>query len=46
MRGLRIYAPPDCIVSNTTEENRWALGQIATVLKGEIHPSTSFKFER
>jgi nicotinamidase-related amidase len=44
MRGMRIFAPADCIVSNTTEENDNALRQIATVLKANIRPSDRFRF--
>jgi nicotinamidase-related amidase len=46
MRGLRIYAPPDCIVSNTAEENAFALRQIETVLKGRLDPSERLAFRR
>ena len=46
MRGLRIYAPADCIVSNTAEDNAHALRQIQTVLKGRIDPSDQFTFAR
>jgi nicotinamidase-related amidase len=44
MREFRILAPADCIVSNTEEENASALRQIATVLKGDIRPSTRLRF--
>lgn len=44
MRGLRIYAPSDCIASNTTEENDFALRQIETVLKGTVVPSDRLVF--
>jgi nicotinamidase-related amidase len=46
MRGLRIFAPSDCIVSNTYEDNMHALQQIQTVLKGHIEPSTQLAFSR
>jgi nicotinamidase-related amidase len=46
MREMRIFAPADCIVSNTDEENANALRQIATVLKGDIRPSTRLRFGR
>jgi nicotinamidase-related amidase len=46
MRGLRIFAPSDCIVSNTHEDNTHALRQIQTVLKGRIEPSTQLAFSR
>ena len=35
MRDLKIFAPADCIVSNTAADNDHALRQIETVLKGE-----------
>src|SRR6187399_3132130 len=41
MRNLKIYAPADCIVSNTAAENDHALRQIATVLKANLAVSTS-----
>jgi nicotinamidase-related amidase len=44
MRGFRLYAPQDCIVSNTPEDNAYALRQIATVMKGHTQPSTHLRF--
>jgi nicotinamidase-related amidase len=44
MRGLRVYAPADCIVSNTVDDNDAALRQIALVLKGHVTASTSVAF--
>jgi nicotinamidase-related amidase len=44
MRGLRIFAPADCIVSNTARDNAYALGQIHTVLKGNITSSDALTF--
>jgi len=46
MRGLRIYAPSDCIVSNTAEDNEHALRQIELVLKGRTQPSHLIRFTR
>jgi nicotinamidase-related amidase len=46
MRGMRIYAPADCIVSNTPDENAFALRQIETVLKGRLDPSDRLVFRR
>ncbi len=46
MRGLRIYAPADCVVSNTAEDNAHALRQIEIVLKGHTEPSTELTFGR
>jgi nicotinamidase-related amidase len=44
MRDLKLFVPADCIVSNTPEENDHALEQIATVLKGNLTPSTNLRF--
>ena len=46
MRGMRIYAPADCIVSNTAEDNAHALRQIEVVLKGRTEPSTHLVLAR
>jgi nicotinamidase-related amidase len=39
MRGLRIFAPADCIVSNSAALNDAALDQMRVVLKADIRPS-------
>ena len=44
MRGLRIYAPSDCIVSNTAADNDVALRQIQRILKGRTEPSDQLRF--
>jgi nicotinamidase-related amidase len=44
MRDLKIFAPRDCIVSNTAAENDHALRQIENVLKGNVTESTRLKF--
>ena len=44
MRGLRVIAPRDCIVSNTPEDNAHALRQIEVVLKGRLTPSDRLRF--
>ena len=44
MRGLRVIAPSDCIVSNTPEDNAHALRQIEIVLKGRVTPSDRLMF--
>jgi nicotinamidase-related amidase len=44
MRELKIFAPIDCIVSNTAADNDHALRQIETVLKGNIAASTRLRF--
>lgn len=46
LHGFRIYAPADCIVSSTAEENGYAIRHIEDVLKGSTAPSTSFTFRR
>jgi nicotinamidase-related amidase len=44
MREFKLFAPIDCIVSNTPEENDYALRQIASVLKGDLTASTNLTF--
>ena len=44
MRELKIFAPFDCIVSNTTADNENALQQIELVLKGNLAASTRLVF--
>jgi nicotinamidase-related amidase len=44
MRELRIFAPANCIVSNTAEDNEHALRQIKLVLKGNIATSERLTF--
>jgi nicotinamidase-related amidase len=44
MRELRIFAPADCIVSNTAADNDHALRQIQLVLKGDVSPSDRLRF--
>lgn len=44
MREYKIFAPADCIVSNTAADNDHALRQIKTVLKGKIAVSTRLTF--
>jgi nicotinamidase-related amidase len=46
MRELEIYAPADCIASNTPADNEHALRQIETVLKGTVAESTRLTFRR
>ena len=45
MRGLRIYAPGDCIVSNTAADNETALRQMRLVLKARTEPSARLTFD-
>jgi nicotinamidase-related amidase len=44
MRDYKIFAPADCIVSNTASDNDHALRQIRVVLKGNIAPSAQLRF--
>ena len=46
MRGLKIFAPADCVVSNTAADNDAALRQIELVLKGDTTPSTALRLTR
>jgi nicotinamidase-related amidase len=46
MRELKVFAPADCIVSNTAADNDYALRQIKTVMKGIVAPSTELTFGR
>lgn len=46
MREYRLFAPSDCIVSNTAEDNAQALQQIASVLKGNVAVSTRLALRR
>jgi nicotinamidase-related amidase len=36
MRDFKLFVPADCVVSNTEEENRYALKQMQEVLKADI----------
>lgn len=44
MRGLRLYAPSDCVLSNTPEDNAFALRQMNEILKANLSPSESLVF--
>jgi nicotinamidase-related amidase len=46
MRDLKVFAPADCIVSNTAADNDHALRQIESVLKGNVAPSTQLRFRK
>jgi hypothetical protein len=46
MRELKIFAPVDCIVSNTAADNDHALRPIHTVLKGNVAVSTRLTFRQ
>lgn len=40
MRDYRLFVPSDCVVSNTEEENTYALKQMEKVLKADVRRST------
>jgi nicotinamidase-related amidase len=46
MRDLKLFAPSDCIVSNTAADNDHALRQIECVLKGDVVRSTQLRFRK
>jgi len=45
MRQYKIFAPADCIVSNTAADNDHALHRLETVLKGNVAVSTRLTFQ-
>jgi nicotinamidase-related amidase len=45
MRDLSLIAPKDCIASNTEEENRHAIDQMAAVLKADTRLSSELDLE-
>jgi nicotinamidase-related amidase len=45
MRDYHLVVPSDCVISNTTEDNAYALQQIEKVLKGDIRPSTELELD-
>jgi nicotinamidase-related amidase len=45
MRDYRLIVPCDCVVSNTVEENEYALRQIEQLLKADISPSVALNLE-
>ena len=40
MRDYKVFIPSDCVVSNTEDENRYALKQMEDVLKADTSPAT------
>jgi nicotinamidase-related amidase len=46
MRDYKVFVPPDCVVSNTEEENQYALKQMETVLKADITSSKELDLMR
>jgi nicotinamidase-related amidase len=39
MRDYKLFVPADCVVSNTEDDNAYALKQMETVLKADVTPS-------
>jgi nicotinamidase-related amidase len=45
MRDFKLFVPSDCVVSQTREENEYALKQMSDVLKADITPSIELNLE-
>jgi nicotinamidase-related amidase len=45
MRDFHLVVPGDCVVSNTPEENKYALEQMQKVLKADTRPSADLTFD-
>jgi nicotinamidase-related amidase len=46
MRDYKVFVPADCVVSNTEEENEYALKQMETVLKADTTVSKELDLKR
>jgi len=46
MRDFRLWVPKDCVCSNTTRENDFALQQMEHVLKADVRPFNSLRRHR
>ena len=46
MRDYKVFAPRDCVVSNTEEENQYALKQMETVLKADTTVAKELDLKR
>jgi nicotinamidase-related amidase len=44
MRGFSLIVPPDCVASNTLEENRHAIEEMRTILKADVRNSEEIDF--
>lgn len=44
LRDYHLFVPDDCVASNTEEENRTALEEMAKVLKADTRPSAEIDF--
>jgi nicotinamidase-related amidase len=45
MRDFKLIVPGDCVASNTEDDNRHALEEMAKVLKADIRPSSEIDLE-
>jgi nicotinamidase-related amidase len=45
MRDYRLFVPGDCVASNTSEENRYALEQMKGILKANIQASSELDLD-
>jgi hypothetical protein len=45
MRDYKLLIPSDCVVSNTREENAYALKQMKEILKATVLPLSELNFE-
>jgi nicotinamidase-related amidase len=46
MRDFKLFVPADCVVSETEEENEYALKQMEKVLKADIRRSDQLKLKK
>ncbi|HKR59786.1 MAG TPA: isochorismatase family cysteine hydrolase, partial [Pyrinomonadaceae bacterium] len=46
MRDFKLFVPSDCVVSETEEENGYALEQMAKVLKADTRPGDELDLEK
>ena len=46
MRDYKLLVPSDCVVSNTAEENNYALKQMEEILKARVLPAAELDFEK
>jgi nicotinamidase-related amidase len=46
LRDFRLFVPCDCVASNTEEENRTALEQMARTLRADISPSDNLDLRK
>lgn len=46
MRGMKLYVPSDCCISNEASDNEYALAQMRQILKADIRRSTELDLEQ